>query len=250
MTEGMVVHELQATYGWGMVLRGVDLEVMSGKVTCIIGPNGAGKSTLLRAISGLLRPTSGSITWNGRSLVGLTPAQILANGIVQVPQDRSAFAHMTVWENLLMGGYILRNRREVQRRADHVMQRFPSLRAWKRARAGTLSGGQQRMVEIARCMMLEPRCLLMDEISMGLEPRARAAVFGTVKTICDTGCTVLMVEQNARAGLSVADTGVVMESGQVRLVRPAGELLADPKVAQLYLGQALTGVSLEEVPSA
>lgn len=106
------------------------------------------------------------------------------------------------------------------------------------------------MVEIARCMMLEPRCLLMDEISMGLEPRARAAVFGTVKTICDTGCTVLMVEQNARAGLSVADTGVVMESGQVRLVRPAGELLADPKVAQLYLGQALTGVSLEEVPSA
>ncbi len=245
MAEGLLIAGVEVTYGWGTVLRGVDLNVELGSVTCVIGPNGAGKSTLLRTLSGLLKPTKGSITWNGLSLNGLTPAQVLARGIVQVPQDRSAFAQMTVWENLLMGGYVVRSRQEVRKRADRVLDMFPSLRAWRGVRAGTLSGGQQRMVEIGRAMMLEPQLLLMDEISMGLEPKARAAAFATVRTIRETGCTVLLVEQNARAGLAVADTGVVMESGEIRLVRQASDLLSDPNVAALYLGQAFSGASTE-----
>lgn len=239
MPEPLTMLGVEAGYGLGGVLRGVDLEVAAGGITCIIGPNGAGKSTLLKTISGLLHLTAGSITFAGQSLGGLSPAEILGRGVVQVPQDRSAFPQMTVWENLLMGGYILRNRKEVHRRAERVLEMFPALRPWRRNRAGALSGGQQRMVELGRAMMLEPRMMLMDEISMGLEPRARAAAFGAVGTIRETGCTVLIVEQNARAGLAVADVGVVMEGGRVRLVRAAKDLLTDPEVARLYLGQSM-----------
>jgi ABC-type branched-subunit amino acid transport system ATPase component len=237
MATGLLLQSVVAGYGWGDVLKGVDLRVSEGHITCIIGPNGAGKSTLLRAISGLLRPTSGSIEFEGRAMVGLAPAEILESGIVHVPQDRSVFPHMTVWDNLLMGGYMLRNRHAVQRRAEEVALRFPMLHDLRRARAGTLSGGQQRMIEIARSLMLDPKVVLMDEISMGLDPRTRALAFDSVKKIKKSGVTVVLVEQNARAGLAIADIGVVMEGGRVRLVGPAEGLLADPQVSRLYLGR-------------
>ncbi|HEY6538019.1 MAG TPA: ABC transporter ATP-binding protein [Candidatus Dormibacteraeota bacterium] len=233
-------------YGWGDVLKGVDLEVAHGQITCIIGPNGAGKSTLLKTISGVLRPTAGKIEYDQQSIIGSSPGAILRSGIVQVTQERSVFPQMTVWDNLLMGGYILRDRKLIRRRADEVSHLFPTLLGQRRARAGALSGGQQRMLEIARSLMLSPKVVLMDEISLGLDPRTRVQAFEFVKKIKESGATVLLVEQNARAGLAIADVGVVMESGKVRLERPAAELLSDPEVARLYLGQRSADPSQEE----
>ncbi|HUY09313.1 MAG TPA: ABC transporter ATP-binding protein [Candidatus Dormibacteraeota bacterium] len=241
------ISNVVAGYGWGDVLRGVDLEVAKGQITCIIGPNGAGKSTLLKTISGLLRPTLGSIECEGQSIVGQSPAAILRSGIVQVTQERGVFPNMTVWDNILMGGYIIRDRAALRRRAEEVARIFPALLPLRRARAGTLSGGQQRMLEIARSLMLEPRVVLMDEISLGLDPRTRVQAFESVKQIKESGATVLLVEQNARAGLAIADVGVVMEGGRVRLERPAADLLADPDVARLYLGQGGALASQREV---
>jgi branched-chain amino acid transport system ATP-binding protein len=155
---------------------------------------------------------------------------------VQVPQDRSLFPLMTVWENLLMGAYLLRDRAEVARRAEAVAEEFPLCRERRNERAGALSGGQQKLVEIARSLMAEPRIVLLDEPSMGLDPKARHRVFEAVAALCAGGRTVLLVEQNARAALEIADHGVVMETGRVALTGPAASLLGDPRVAGLYLG--------------
>jgi branched-chain amino acid transport system ATP-binding protein len=223
-------------YGGGDVLHGVDLEVPAEGVTCIIGPNGAGKSTVLKTISGLLQPREGSIELHGEPIHGLAPKAVLQRGVVQVPQERSLFPLMTVWENLLMGAYLLRDRREVARRAEAVADEFPLLRERARDRAGALSGGQQKLVEIARSLMAEPKVVLLDEPSMGLDPRARHRVFEAVASLASGGRTVLLVEQNARAALEIADRGVVMENGAVALIGEAGSLLADDRVAELYLG--------------
>jgi branched-chain amino acid transport system ATP-binding protein len=225
-----------AGYGAGDVLKGVDLEVSMGTVTCVIGPNGAGKSTVLKAISGLLRPSSGSITLDGEGLVGHSPRDILERGIVHVPQERSLFPLMSVWDNVLMGGYILRGRSAAARKIEELAERFPILVQRRRSRAGSLSGGEQKIVEIARAMMLDPKIVLMDEPSMGLDPKARRVVFQTVKDLSVRGITVLLVEQNARSGLSISDRGAVMETGVVRLEGAADDLLNDPEVARLYLG--------------
>jgi branched-chain amino acid transport system ATP-binding protein len=232
----LTVHGVVAGYGYGDILRGVDLEVPAGAVTCVIGPNGAGKSTLLRAVSGLLRPRAGAIRLGGRDIASLPPHAILAAGVVQVPQDRSLFPRMTVRENLLMGGYIIRDRTLVRQRLDAVAARFPAIAGMLGLRAGSLSGGQQRIVEFARAMMLDPQLILLDEPSLGLDPRSRRLVFDTVRSIREEGRTVLMVEQNARSGLAASDRGAVMDLGTVRLAGPARQLLHDPEVGRLYLG--------------
>jgi branched-chain amino acid transport system ATP-binding protein len=231
------IRGLVAGYGSGDVLKGVDLDVEERTVTCVIGPNGAGKSTVLKVLSGLLRPSKGTVTLAGEDVSARSPRSILDHGVVHVPQERSLFPSMTVWDNVLMGGYVMRARAAAAK-IEQVADRFPLVRERRHAHAGSLSGGEQKIVEIARAMMLDPRLILMDEPSMGLDPKARHVVFGTIASLHEGGATVLLVEQNARSGLAVADRGAVMETGAVRLEGPAGELLGDPEVAKLYLGGA------------
>jgi branched-chain amino acid transport system ATP-binding protein len=229
---------LVAGYGTGPVLRGVDLSVAEAGVTCLIGPNGAGKSTVLRVVSGLLRPTAGVVEFGGRDIGRLDPRQRLELGIVHVPQERSLFPAMTVWDNLLMGGYLITDRTLLAARLEAAVAAFPICRRRAGTHAGALSGGEQKQVELARTMVLDPVLVLLDEPSIGLEPRSRRQVFDGIRTLAAAGRTVLLVEQNARSGLAAADTGAVLESGQVRLVGPGRDLLADPEVARLYLGSA------------
>jgi branched-chain amino acid transport system ATP-binding protein len=230
--------DVVAGYGHGDVLRGFDLEVEQGTVTCLVGPNGAGKSTVLRTLSGLLRPRSGRIVFAGEEIGGLSPARVLGRGIVHVPQERGLFPLMTVWDNLLMGGHSLRDRRVVAERAAAVAERFPLIAERRIDKAGSLSGGQQKLVEIARALMLHPQLVVMDEPTMGLEPRARHVIFETIARLREEGQTVLLVEQNARAGLAAADRGAVLDAGRVALTGTGPELLEDPRTAELYLGGA------------
>ena len=232
----LALKDVRAGYGAADVLRGVDLTLEPGTITCLVGPNGAGKSTVLRAVSGLLRPRQGRIVFEGDDIAGLSPGAVLRRGVVHVPQERGLFAGMTVWENLLMGGHILRDSAAVRRRAEAVAERFPIVAERRRDRAGALSGGQQKIVEIARALMLEPRLILMDEPSMGLDPKARRLVFETITGLNDDGHTILLVEQNARAGLGIAHRGAVMDGGAVAIAAGGPELLDDPRMAQLYLG--------------
>lgn len=228
-----------AGYGGGDVLRGVSFGVAGGSITCIVGPNGAGKSTLLASISGLLRPRLGSISFRGSSLVGCTPRRILQLGIVQVPQDHSLFPQMTVRENIEMGAFLVRDRKLVAERLERVMDLFPVVAGRAKARAGALSGGQQRMTEFARCLMLDPALVILDEPTMGLDPKTSATVFEAVTAMNASGRTVLLVEQNAREGLRMASHGVVLENGRVRLVGTGHEVLHHPDIGALYLGGAL-----------
>ena len=230
------IHDVCAGYGQADILRGVSLELEAGTVTCVIGPNGAGKSTVLRVLSGLLKPRAGTVELAGDPVGGLSPAALLRRGIVHVPQERSLFPLMTIWDNLLMGGHSLRDRALVHRRAGEIAERFPLIEERRHERAGTLSGGQQKLIEIARALMLDPRLILLDEPTMGLDAKARHAVFETVRSLNEGGRTILLVEQNARLGLSVSHVGAVMDMGVVRLVDVASKLLNDPRVAALYLG--------------
>lgn len=227
---------VRAGYGGGDILQGVDLTVVEGGLTCIVGPNGAGKSTILRVVSGLLRPSAGSVVFNGESLVGKSPRAILARGIVQVPQERSLFPTMTVWENVRLGAYSLRDRSLVDKRMRTVCETFPLVSERRHDLAASLSGGQQKIVEFARAMMLDPSLLILDEPSMGLDPKTRSLVFKTISTLNESGRTMLLVEQNARSGLGIATHGVVMESGRVRLEGPGLDVLNNPEIGRLYLG--------------
>jgi len=227
-----------AGYGFGDVLKGVDLELEAGTVTCLIGPNGAGKSTVLKLVSGLLKPRQGTVLFEGKEIGGLSPRALLQLGIAHVPQERSLFPLMTVWENMLMGGYALRDRSGVRSRAEAISEQFPLVRERRTAKAGSLSGGEQKIVEIARALMLEPKLMLMDEPSIGLSPKARTLVFETIGELNAGGWTILLVEQNARSGLAVADRGAVLDGGVVKLVGTGSELLHDERVAELYLGVA------------
>jgi len=227
-----------AGYGQSDILRDVNLQVEAGGITCVVGPNGAGKSTLLRVISGLLRPRSGQVWFQGESIGGLSPRAILDLGIVHVPQERSLFRTMSVLENVRLGGFRLPYRSLVEQRLKAVTDAFPIVEERAHELAATLSGGQQKLVEFARAMMLEPQLLIVDEPSMGLDPRSRKLVFETVQRLNRMGSTVLLVEQNARSGLRIASRGVVMESGRVRMEGAGTKLLESPEMARLYLGRA------------
>ncbi len=227
-----------AGYGRGDILRGLDLALEDGTVTCLVGPNGAGKSTVLKVLSGLLSARQGRVVFAGDDVTRLSPAQLLGRGIVHVAQDRSLFPLMTVWDNLLMGGHVLSDRALVRRRADAIAERFELVRERRDERAGELSGGQQKLVEIARALMLEPKLILLDEPTMGLDPKARHLIFELVGEVNEEGRTVLLVEQNARAGLAIAHHGAVLDTGRVALTGRGSELLEDPRVAELYLGGA------------
>jgi branched-chain amino acid transport system ATP-binding protein len=225
-----------AGYGGGDVLRGVDLQVPEGSITCVVGPNGAGKSTVLTAVSGLIKPRLGQILFKGQPINGLSPRQILTRGLAQVPQNHSLFPTMTVRENVELGAYTINDQALIRRRYGQIQDMFAIVRERANELAGSLSGGQQRLVEFARCLMLDPALVLLDEPSMGLDPKTLKEVFKAVKAMQAAGRTILLVEQNARAGLNLADQGVVMESGRVRLVGPSAEVLANPEIATLYLG--------------
>jgi branched-chain amino acid transport system ATP-binding protein len=227
---------VRAGYGGGDILQGVDLSVEDGGLTCIVGPNGAGKSTVLRVVSGLLRPSAGTVRFKGESIAGRSPRAILGRGIVQVPQERSLFPTMTVWENVRLGAYTLRDRGLVDKRMRSVCETFPLVAERRHEAAASLSGGQQKIVEFARAMMLDPALLILDEPSMGLDPKTRSLVFKTITDLNAAGRTMLLVEQNARSGLGIASHGVVMESGRVRLEGPGPEVLNNPEIGRLYLG--------------
>lgn len=222
------------------VLQGINIHVNQGELVCLIGPNGAGKSTVLRTVSGLLRPSQGNILFDGKKIGGLRPDLILHEGIAHIPQGHSSFPEMTVHENLLMGAYILRNKMERERRLGRVYEMFPFLKERKNEKAGNFSGGQQKILEVGRALMLEPRMILLDEPSLGLAPITAKQVFGTIKSLKDKmGMTVLMVEQNAKSGLAIADRAYVLELGRECMEGPANALLSDPRVAELYLGGTL-----------
>jgi branched-chain amino acid transport system ATP-binding protein len=233
------VRDVTAGYGGGDVLRGVSLQVMEGGITCVVGPNGAGKSTLLSTISGLLKPRFGQVTLHGQQLTGKSPRQVLQTGVVQVPQNHSLFREMTVRENIVLGGYILRERGLADKRLAGVMEMFPQVTEWLDKKAGSLSGGQQRLVEFARCLMLDPKLVILDEPSMGLAPKVLKSVFDAIRKMHAQGKTILLVEQNARAGLRLSTHGVVLENGQVRLAGTGREVLEHPEIGALYLGGAV-----------
>lgn len=235
-----------AGYGGGAVLQGVDLTCETGTITCIVGPNGAGKSTVLRVVSGLLSPSAGEVVLDGAAISGRPPAEILRRGVTQVPQSHALFPAMTVRENVLMGGFLIRRDRALMAsRLQAVEALVPLVADRCNARAGNLSGGQRRMVEIARCLMLAPSVLLLDEPSLGLDPRSLAAVAELVTRLHHDGTTVLLVEQNVRLGLGLATHGVVMEGGKVRLTGSAKEVMDHPEIADLYLGGSSTSVATD-----
>jgi len=239
----LVMNGVVAGYGGGDVLRGVSFEVPEGSITCVVGPNGAGKSTVMRVISGLLKPRLGTVTLHGEKLNGKSPRQILKMGVVQVTQNHSLFKDMTVKENIDLGGYMLSDRGLVAKRMDAVFDTFPQVKAWETMKAGSLSGGQQRLVEFARALMLDPVLILLDEPSMGLSPMVLKSVFAAARQMNANGATVLLVEQNARAGLKLSHRGVVMENGTVRLAGTGREVLEHPEIGELYLGGAVKSSS-------
>ena len=233
----LTLSNVTAGYGGGNVLQGVDLHCPPGTVTCIVGPNGAGKSTVLRVISGLLRCGSGSIEMDGVRTDSFSPDQILKLGITQVPQSQALFPGMSVRENVLLGGYLIRrDRKLLAERYEAIRERIPLVAERAHDHAGNLSGGQRRMVEIARCLMLDPKLLLLDEPSLGLDPRSLAGVASLIESLNSGGTTMLLVEQNVRLGLGLATHGVVMEGGKVRLSGTAAEVRDHPEMASLYLG--------------
>ena len=225
-----------AGYGGGDVLKGVSFNVAHGGVTCIVGPNGSGKSTLLKTVSGLMQPRLGSIIFKGENLVGKSPREILRLGIVQVPQNHSLFKEMTVEQNVELGAFLVKDKKVIAERLRNIRETFPIVAERANDKAGSLSGGQQRLVEFARCLMLEPDLVVLDEPSMGLDPKTLHVMFDTIKMMNSLGRTVLLVEQNARQALKMSHSGVVLENGVVRLSGSGIEVLNNPDIAALYLG--------------
>jgi branched-chain amino acid transport system ATP-binding protein len=229
--------DIEAGYGRAaLVLRGLTVRVPANTVVCLVGPNGAGKSTVLKVASGLLAPRAGRILLGGVDVTGLGPQQMLASGLAHVLQGHSVFPEMTVAENVLLGGYTVNDRAVRDERAAFVRDLFPVVGERWTALAGLLSGGQQKQVELARALMVRPKVVLLDEPSMGLDPRATATVFEQIVRMRAAGTAVLLVEQNARRALETADIGCVLDLGKVQLSGPAPELLADPRLGELYLG--------------
>jgi branched-chain amino acid transport system ATP-binding protein len=238
------VRGVTAGYGGGDILKDVTLDVPRGSITCVVGPNGAGKSTLMATISGLLRPRLGEITFDGQVISGASPKDILTRGLSQIPQAHSLFGDMTVRENVEMGAFTVDDRALVRKRLAAVEELYPIVSERADEKAGSLSGGQQRLVEFARCLMLDPSLIMLDEPSMGLDPHTRQMVFEMIQLMNQQGKTILLVEQNARAGLKLSTFGVVLENGVVRLTGSGQEVLEHPEIGALYLGGAVSAGTL------
>lgn len=231
------IRDLQVAYGNVKVLHGISLDVAEGEIVALLGSNGAGKTTTLRAISGLVRPRAGQIVLDGHPLTGLRAHQIVALGLGHVPEGRRMFGSLSVEENLRLGGYLIRSDGAVlAQRIAGVYETFPRLGERRSQLAGTLSGGEQQMLAIARALMLRPRLVVLDEPSMGLAPKLVRVIFGMIADICKEGTSILLVEQNARQALRIAHRAYVLESGRIALNGPAHELAQDNRVRAAYLG--------------
>lgn len=227
---------LYGGYGKITILNGTTFEIPEATITTVIGPNGAGKSTVFKAIFGLLNIHSGEILLNGENVVGLTPKQLINKGVTYVPQGRNVVPQLSVYHNLELGGITAADQSKVRERIETVMDQFPMLREFRDRKAIELSGGQQKQLEVARALLLDPKLILIDEPSIGLSPNLVQEVFRTLQALRDQGVTILMVEQNAKAALAMSDYGLVLELGQTRMHDKADVLLADPKVGHLFLG--------------
>ncbi len=237
-TEKMLsVEGLKVSYGGIKAVKGIDFEIRTGELVTLIGANGAGKTTTLKAITGLLKPTEGDIVYNGRSLLGQPTFKLLSQGLAMVPEGRGVFARMTIVENLRMGAYVRDDEAGIKADIERMFTVFPRLKERAAQLAGTMSGGEQQMLAMARALMGHPSLLLLDEPSMGLSPIMVDKIFEVVRDIRKQGVTVLLVEQNARLALQAADRGYVMESGLITMTGDATTMLDDPKVRAAYLGE-------------
>jgi branched-chain amino acid transport system ATP-binding protein len=230
------VEDLNVYYGAIHALKGITFHVDKGEIVTLIGANGAGKSTTLNTLSGILRSRTGKIVFEGADISRTEPQEIVRKSIIQCPEGRKIFATLTVMENLEMGAYIHKGRGHIQEDLDSVMKRFPRLQERRKQLGGTLSGGEQQMLAIARALMARPSLLLLDEPSMGLSPILVEQIFEIIRDINNQGVSILLVEQNAQMALSIADRGYVLETGQVVLEGPAQDLLHNPSVMEAYLG--------------
>ena len=228
--------DLHVHYGGIKALKGISIKIDPGQIVTLVGANGAGKSTTLRAISGLLKPAQGRILLEGKSIVGVPPHQIVRRGVSHVPEGRIVFAPLSVADNLDLGAYLRRDKKGIEEDRKKVFALFPRLKERVRQASGTLSGGEQQMLAIGRALMARPKILLMDEPSLGLAPLLVREIFGVIREIRERGTTIVLVEQNARMALAVADVGYVLETGSVRLTDRADALLANPFVQEAYLG--------------
>ena len=231
------IKDLHVSYGGIKALRGVDLEVPDGKIVTLIGANGAGKSTTLRTISGLVKAESGSITYDGKELLGLSINKILEQGIAQSPEGRRVFPNLTVLENLKIGAYLRKDRDGIEKDVRWIYELFPRLEERHWQPAGTLSGGEQQMLAVGRALMAKPKVMMMDEPSLGLAPLVVKDIFSIIRRINDDGVTVLLIEQNANAALKIADRGYVLQTGNVTMTGTGMELLNDESIKEAYLGK-------------
>jgi branched-chain amino acid transport system ATP-binding protein len=230
------VKDLRVFYGAIEALRGVSLRVEEGEVVTLIGANGAGKSTTLRTISGLLEPKSGTIRFKGEEIQGLQPHRIVKAGLVQVPEGREIFANLTVYENLQLGAFLRKDKAAIRADRERALELFPRVRERLAQQAGTLSGGEQQMLAIARALVARPKLLMLDEPSLGLAPQLVRIIFQVIREINQAGTTILLVEQNANMALQVAHRAYVIEVGKIRMEGPAAELAASDEVRKAYLG--------------
>lgn len=236
-TNLLELNDIEAGYGRAaLVLRGLTVHVPPSTIVCLVGPNGAGKSTVLKVASGMLAPRAGEVLVEGRVVTGQGPQQLLRAGLAHVLQGHSVFPEMTVGENVRLGAYTVKDEAVIAERVAFVQNLFPIVADRWNQLAGLLSGGQQKQVEFARSLMVEPKVVLLDEPSMGLDPKTTATVFDQIVRMRDAGTAILLVEQNARRALETADIGCVLDLGKVHMTGPAPELLADPELSSLYLG--------------
>ena len=243
MTECMLkLENVVAGYGYGPdIIKNINLELNKGDIKCIIGPNGAGKSTVLKAIAGIIKPRNGTVVFNSDNgeinLSGMETYKIMKTGLCFIPQDRSLFSTLTVAENLAMAGYTLNDKQEVKNRTEEVLETFPRLKERLSQYAGTMSGGEQQQLIFARAIILKPRVILIDEPSLGLAPAIVEQAFQHIENIAKTGVSILLVEQNARRGLSSSNFGTVMDLGEIVFEKEANEVLNDDRIQELYLGK-------------
>ncbi|WP_407050838.1 ABC transporter ATP-binding protein [Methyloraptor flagellatus] len=237
------VRDVHGGYGKMAILNGVSCTIPKASITTVIGPNGAGKSTLFKAIFGLLNIHSGQILLDGQDVTRQTPRQMIAHGVTYVPQGRNVVPQLSVYHNLELGGITAPDQKQLKARIEAVMDRFPMLREFRDRKAIELSGGQQKQLEVARALLLDPKLILIDEPSIGLSPNLVQEVFRTLMQLRDNGVAVLMVEQNAKAALAISDYGLVLELGQTRMHDKASTLLTDPRVGRIFLGGHVEGAT-------